>query len=211
MLTPVKTTGTRPQRNRRPSAASPVGTPDRDTHGPHYRLADYLDQHGRHRADQIPPIDFWNAAATYAHAADLTGLGNAAWSRGLYRDAAQLYKQATAQGIPQAASLFVDRLHILHPFDHRPVQLAATRVALHDPHGVAALLGKLSKVGAEQQAMILAQRAATHMLLDDPQGLRMLLMELRWAGAEQQALALAKRAATHTAVDDLLAVAALLS
>ncbi len=34
---------------------------------PLYRLADYLDQHGRrHRADQIPPADFWAAATDHA-------------------------------------------------------------------------------------------------------------------------------------------------
>src|SRR6185312_1485786 len=34
--------------------------------GPLYRLADYLDQHGRaHRAGQIPPAEFWSAAAAH--------------------------------------------------------------------------------------------------------------------------------------------------
>ena len=39
--------------------------------GPLYRLADYLDQHGRtDRKGQIPPADFWAAAADHAFPAD---------------------------------------------------------------------------------------------------------------------------------------------
>jgi len=61
-----------------------------------YRLADYLDQHGgAHRASQIPPAEFWAAAA--AHAAPGEQAVLAAAARGLYRDAAQLYKNAAAR------------------------------------------------------------------------------------------------------------------
>ena len=64
-----------------------------------YRLADYLDQHGRqHRKGQIPPPEFWAAAAAYALPTDQASLGNAARDRGLYRDAAQLHKNAAAAG-----------------------------------------------------------------------------------------------------------------
>ena len=39
--------------------------------GPQYRLADYLDQHGRvHRAGQIPPAEFWSAAAAHVSPGD---------------------------------------------------------------------------------------------------------------------------------------------
>ena len=63
--------------------------------GPLYRLADYLDQHGRaHRASQIPPAEFWSAAAAHAAPGDQAALGDAAHARGLYRDAAQLHKNA---------------------------------------------------------------------------------------------------------------------
>ena len=47
--------------------------------GPLYRLADYLDQHGRaHRASQIPPAEFWSAAAAHAAPGDQAALGDAA-------------------------------------------------------------------------------------------------------------------------------------
>ena len=77
--------------------------------GPLYRLADYLDQHGRaHRASQIPPAEFWSAAAAHAAPGDQAALGDAAHARGLYRDAAQLYKNAAASGNPHAAFYLAD-------------------------------------------------------------------------------------------------------
>ena len=77
--------------------------------GPLYRLADYLDQHGRaHRASQIPPAEFWSAAAAHAAPGDQAALGDAAHARGLYRDAAQLHKNAAASGNPRAA-LYLSR------------------------------------------------------------------------------------------------------
>src|ERR1019366_3050049 len=66
---------------------------------PLYRLADYLDQQGRsHRKSQLPPASFWAAAAHHASPGDQATLGNAARARGLYRDAAQLHKNAAACG-----------------------------------------------------------------------------------------------------------------
>ena len=54
---------------------------------PLYRLADYLDQHGRHhRKGQFPPAGFWAAAAGHAFPSDQAALGDAANARGLYRD-----------------------------------------------------------------------------------------------------------------------------
>ncbi len=90
----------------RPRPAQPAGRPRGDqptgvaaAAGPLYRLADYLDQHGRaHRASQIPPAEFWSAAAAHAAPGDQAALGHAADARGLYRDAAQLYKNAAASG-----------------------------------------------------------------------------------------------------------------
>ena len=103
----------------RPRAADPhpppPGQPARDPRGPArqhgrrsgplYRLADYLDQHGRaHRASQIPPAEFWSAAAAHAAPGDQAALGDAAHARGLYRDAAQLHKNAAASGDPRAVA-----------------------------------------------------------------------------------------------------------
>ena len=72
---------------------------------PLYRLADYLDQHGRsHRKSQLPPASFWTAAGHHAFPGDQATLGDAAHARGLYRDAAQLHKNAAAHGNSRAIS-----------------------------------------------------------------------------------------------------------
>ncbi|MEU5117025.1 hypothetical protein AB0G64_36750 [Streptomyces longwoodensis] len=204
ILTPVNTSGPRNERTRR--------RPERSPQGPHYLLADYLDQHGRrHRAETIPPIDFWTAAAHHAHPADLTALGNAAWDRGLYRDAAQLHKNATSHGNPYAAAIFVRSLHALHPTDQHPAQWAATYATVDDPRAVAWLLMELRLVGAGEQAAALAERAAAHTALNHPRGVARLLQELRKAGADEQAtVLLARNPAAHTALDDPEAVARLL-
>ncbi|GAA0219304.1 hypothetical protein GCM10009527_014340 [Actinomadura nitritigenes] len=176
-----------------------------------YRLADYLDQHSRtERADQIPPHSFWTAAAAHAHPTDLATFGEAAWDRGLYRHAAQLWKKATKHGDPDAAIRLVTHLYTLHPADLPPARYAAAHVALDDPQGVAALLGELRGVGANEQVAVLAARAAAHVALDDPHAVAALLGELRRVGAGEQAAVLARRAAAHVALDDPQGVAALL-
>ncbi len=135
-------------------------------------MADYLDQYGRrHRAETIPPIDFWAAAANHAHRADLNAPGDSAWNRGLYRDAAQLHKRATSHGNPQAAVTLVDHLHLLHPTDPRPARWAAIRAidaALDNPYAAARLLRVLGEVGAGEQVIALATRVATKAPLDNP-------------------------------------------
>ena len=160
--------------------------------GPLYRLADYLDQHGRaHRASQIPPAEFWSAAAAHAAPGDQAALGDAAHARGLYRDAAQLHKNAAASGNPRAALYLSDPPACLRA-DPRPAHWAAAHAALDDPDAVASLLDSLRQAGAhEQAAALLARDPAAHAALDDPDGVARLLDSLREAGAHEQAAALA--------------------
>ena len=54
--------------------------------------------------DQIPPAGFWAAAADHAFPGDQAALGDAAHDRGLYRDAAQLHKNAAAPRNPNAVT-----------------------------------------------------------------------------------------------------------
>ncbi|MES9526081.1 hypothetical protein [Streptomyces capoamus] len=213
ILTSVKTGADRNQRNRpsiRPGAGSARPQPGQQE--PAYRLADYLDQHGRHhRADAIPPVDFWTAAAHHAHPNDVGPLGNAAWRRGLYRDAAQLHKLATTHGHGHAAEALVRHLRRLHRADTRPAQWAAAHVALDYPGAVAWLLYVLRKVGAQEQVDALAARAATHVALDDPAVVARLLDRLREVGAQEQVdTLLARNPAPHAALDNPAAVARLL-
>jgi hypothetical protein len=110
--------------------------------GPLYRLADYLDQHGRaQRASRIPPAEFWSAAAAHAAPADQAALGGAAHDRGLYRDAAQLHKNAAASGNLRAAHYLSDPPDRLRA-DPRPAYWAAARAcAVPKPaHGPGLLL-----------------------------------------------------------------------
>jgi hypothetical protein len=192
-LTPIRP---RPGRTRsldgddQPSAGHPGLTGG----GPLYRIADYLDQHGRaHRKDQIPPAGFWAAAADHASPADQAALGHAAVARGLYRAAAQLHKNAAASGNSRAAYYLIDPLPCLHG-DGRPVSWAVAHVALDDPGDVAELLHALRRVGAHEQAAALLDRdPAAHVPLDDPGGVAELLGSLRQAGAHEQAAALVSR------------------
>ena len=179
--------------------------------GPLYRLADYLDQHGRaHCACQIPPAEFWSASAAHAAPGEQATLGEAAHSRGLYRDAAQLYKNAAASGNPRAA-LYLSRPPACLCADPRPAHWAAVHASLDDPRTVAMLLDKLREAGAHEQATaLLARDPAAQAAVDDPDDVASLLFELRKAGAHEQATALAHRAAAHASLDDPFAVLSLL-
>ncbi|MFF6815172.1 hypothetical protein ACFZAG_35600 [Streptomyces sp. NPDC012403] len=213
ILTPAKTAAPRNQRHRRPAATGrTAGQPTGSGQGPHYQLADYLDQHGRRcRTDQIPPIDFWTAAAAHAHPADLTDLGAAAWKRGLYRDAAQLHKHATTHGNPHAAAV-VNHFHTLHPTDPRPAQWATKHAALDNPYVVTHLLDVLRMARREEEAAaLLARVPVVHVALDNPDAVAVLLGALRAAGAEEQVAALlARDPVAHVALDNPDAVTSLL-
>ena len=180
--------------------------------GPLYRLADYLDQHGRaHRASQFPPAEFWSAAAAHATPGDQAQLGEAAHARGLYRDAAQLHKNAAAAGNPRAVTYLSRDLPDCVRADPRPAHWAATHAPLDRPGDVASLLDSLREAGAHEQTAALAARAAAGAPLDDPRAVASLLDSLRQAGAhEQAATLLARDPAAHAALDNPYAVADLL-
>ena len=179
---------------------------------PGYRLADYLDQHGRraHRG-LLPPAGFWDAAARFASLGELPALAEAAEAHGLLREAARLRKHAAACGDTGAATHLIRQLHSLDPADHDPAQWAAAHAALDNPYAVARLLEALREAGADDQATALAARAAAHAALDNPYDVAELLRVLRGAGADGQAATLlARDPAAHAALDDPYAVARLL-
>jgi hypothetical protein len=195
---------------RRPLRSRPAEPNSRDSYErvtgaqdePLYRLADFLDQHGRaYRSSQIPGAGFWTAAADHASAADQATLGDAAHARGLYRAAAQLHKNAAAAGNLRSAVYLCSPPPCLRA-DTRPAYWAATHATLYDPLGVAFLLEKLRDSGMQEQAITLAGRAATQVPLDNPFGVARLLGSLRGAGLHEQAITLAGRAATHVPLDN---------
>ena len=167
-----------------------------------------MDQHGRaHRASQIPPAEFWSTAAAYAAPGDQAALGDTAHDRGLYREAAQLHKNAAASGNPRAVLYLSDPPACLRA-DPRPAYWAAAH-AVDEPGFVAFLLGRLRQAGADEQAAALAARAAAHAALDDLLAVGSLLDSLREAGADEHAAALSSRAAAHAALHDSLGVGSL--
>jgi hypothetical protein len=180
--------------------------------GPLYRLADYLDQHGRtDRKGQIPPPGFWHAAATHAFPADQAALGYAAHARGLYRAAAQLRKNAAARGNLESVFYLADPSHWLLG-DARPVRWAIARAPLDDPSAVARLLGTLLEAHAprEQVTVLLQSDPATHVSLESPYAVAYLLDSLREADAPGQVTTLAGRAAANAPLENPDAVARLL-
>ena len=178
-----------------------------------YRLADYLDQHGRRaRRALIPPAEFWAAAARFASIGDLPALADAAEARGLLRDAARLRMHAAACGDTRDCALLIRRLHSLHSADQEPARWAAAHAAVDDPDAVARLLDALRAAGAHDQATaLLARDPAAHTALDNPDAVAWLLDALREAGANDQATALlARDPAAHAALDNPSAAARLL-
>ncbi|MEU8810669.1 tetratricopeptide repeat protein [Streptomyces violaceoruber] len=70
---------------------------------PQYRLADYLEQHGRlHRRTVRLPADVWGALVDHANPTDRIALGEAAGRRGLLQLGFRLYAKAAELGDPEA-------------------------------------------------------------------------------------------------------------
>ena len=175
---------------------------------PLYRLADYLDQHGRHhRRGQFPPAWFWVAAAGHALPGDQAALGDAACARGLYRDAAQLYKNAAARGNLRAVLYLGDPPDYLSG-DVGPVRWAVAHVSVGDPDAVTDLLYGMPP--EEQVTALLDRDPAAHASLEDLDAVAGLLGALWAVGAAGQVTALADRAAAHIPLNDPAAVADLL-
>jgi uncharacterized protein YidB (DUF937 family) len=180
---------------------------------PVYRLADYLDQHGRRTRQQVmPPSSFWAAAVTSAPSSDVQALARAAETRGMLLHSARLRKQAATQGDSASATMLIRRLRSLWPDDDRPAQWVAARPMLDNASAVATLLLALREAGAhEQVATLLARDPATQVDLHAPGAVATLLAVLREAGAhEQVATLLARDPATQVDVGATWDVATLL-
>jgi uncharacterized protein YidB (DUF937 family) len=195
----------------RPAPVQAAGNTPPAPGGPAYKLADYLDQHGRrHRAAGFPPDEFWSAAAGCGSPGSQAALGAAARGRGLFRHAAQLRKNAARNGDPNAAAALIADMHRLDPTDQRAASWAVVHVSLDDPNGVVGLLERLRAVGASEQIAELAERAAAGVALDSPDGVAILLGTLQEVGTADQFTQLAERAAAGAALDNPFNVGILL-
>ena len=157
-----------------------------------YRVADYLDQHGRRtRQDQLGPPSLWDTLiARTDSAGDLTRLGQAARDRGLYRHAAALWTTAVTLGSTDAAMRLIDHLRQVSPDDTtRAAQWIASHISLDNLLGVADLMEALDAAGAS---------GAIRTLLDRDPFLNVILDVARATAAERDAA----RAAARASLDD---------
>ncbi len=171
--------------------------------GPLYQLADFLEQYGQtERAGIIPPVRFWEAAAMYAHPRDMRVLAEAAWARGLYRDAVQLWKNATFRGDAQASGPLVGALDELQNLDDETAGWIVEHVTLSDGWGLAGLLDALLGLGMDTHFELLARRVAAEVAVDSSCDVAHLLRILWQSDSMEPLGVLATRAADGAALND---------
>jgi hypothetical protein len=183
---------------------------------PVYRLADYLDQHGRgSRADEVPPSEFWTALADHLDPAGLRDFAGAAVRRGLYRDGARLYLRAAAHGDLEAGGSLVELLHKAHPGDRRSARRVVASLpgepGFDNPIGVVLLVLDLRDAGADWQIGELAGRIAARVPLTNTRVIAELLDCFLTAGADRRAITALADRATRAPLDDTEGVVNLLA
>ncbi|MFF1779786.1 hypothetical protein [Streptomyces virginiae] len=153
-----------PRPERRPPGASP-STPDRAGHsvGPVFRLADYLEQHGRTTRSRLcPPASFWASAHTHlSRAIDLYDLSRAAeslhrmqWAHHLLHRAADLGSAAALTRLGQLSERDADTETA------KAFYLKAAH--LSDAEGMAQLALLRARGGDHEGANAMARRAAAN-------------------------------------------------
>ena len=167
--------------------------------GPAYRLADYLDQHGRRaRRGQYPPVEFWAAWPASPSPPPSAPSPRPPRIAACCVTPPGCASTPTAYGDAIQAQLLIQRMYSLRPADHSPAQWAAAHAASKTrppspscwpPCGGRAWSSRLSD--------LLARNPAAHVLVEHPGGVGELLKLLREAGADQQVTDLATRAAAH--------------
>lgn len=181
-----------------------------------FRIAGYLDQHGRRtRQDQLGPASLWDALtarAAGAGAGDLTRVAQAARDRGLYRHAAALWTAAVSAGSADAARRLVAHLREVSPGDAAlAARWAVGRVRLDDPWDLARLLDELRAAGAGDAVRALLDRdPAGQVSIEHHWDAIELLAALHAAGATGAAGILAARIVEHASLEHLPSVASLL-
>ncbi|MFF3343264.1 helix-turn-helix domain-containing protein [Streptomyces flavidovirens] len=229
---PLRQTTPRPLR-RPPAPACAATTGAEAGRGPQFRLADYLEQHGRtSRRHLCPPASFWHAALTHlAHPDDLNRIADEAEKRLRLQWAHHLRHQAAAHGSPVALALLAvlraeagdpDGAEVLarqaagHGNTDALRQLAVTRELAGDWDGAEALLRQAAGLGDTDASRQLARmreatgdRDGAEALLrqaaglGDTDALRQLAEMREEAGDRDGAEALIQQAADHGDTDAL--------
>ncbi|MEU6212730.1 hypothetical protein ABZ891_22845 [Streptomyces sp. NPDC047023] len=199
---------TTPRTQRRPPAPAPapaVHGPVPSTAGPMFRLADYLEQHGRtSRRPLCPPASFWHAAHTHlTDPDDLNNLTQAAENRQRLQWAHSLRHRAADHGSTSALLRLAVMREVAGDRDGAEVlyQQAAdhgSTSALHRPAVMREVAG--DRDGAEA----LARQAADH---GSTSALEILAEMREVAGDRDGAEVLYQQAADHGSTSALLRLA----
>ncbi|MFB8247380.1 hypothetical protein ACFC5X_20340 [Streptomyces sp. NPDC055952] len=197
---PLRNTALRPQR-RPPTPSPPADIPAPATAGPMFRLADYLEQHGRTaRRPLCPPASFWHAALTHpTHPDDLNNLATAAQAKHRLQWAHHLLHRAADHGSTDALARLAEGRE--EAGDREGAQRLYRQAA---DHGDTYALGRLAVgrevAGDREGAEDLAQRAAGHGSTNAMTLLALMREERDREGAEH----LYRQAADHGSTDALV-------
>ncbi|WP_336116250.1 tetratricopeptide repeat protein [Streptomyces sp. PTD9-10] len=176
---PLRRTGARPDRR-------PPGAPLDPALGPVFRLADYLEQHGRKaRRAKCPPASFWHAAFTHlARPEDLNDLAESAVDRHRLQWAYHLHHRAADLG-DLSALVYMGRMQEGFGRNEEAEDLFRQAAESGDSNALLELAFMYKKFGAEQEAYSLFRlaadagnrRAVIHLVLN-------LVDDGDWEGAE---------------------------
>ena len=182
-LAPLRRVRPRPARRSSAAQAAPSHS---------YRLADYLEQHGRRgRARLCPPESFWQAAHTHLPAESLINLADAARMRHRFQWADQLTQQAADSGNTEAIARLAEIRRTNGAWKEADLLLQQAADA-GSTHALVRLAVIRHTAGHSDEAEELAQRAAD---AGDARGLGRLAEIREVYGNRKKAEELALRAA----------------
>lgn len=152
-----------PLRRRRSRSTKPLTHQGNARLGPAYRLADYLEQHGRNVAESVcPPASFWEAALHHLIEPDVSSLAVAAKRRHRTYWAYQLWQKAADAGSTEALA-----------------RLAVLREELGDEEGAEQLAWLAADAGNTEA---LTKIAESRQLAGDEEGAEQLARQAADAG-----------------------------
>ncbi|MFF5759819.1 helix-turn-helix domain-containing protein [Streptomyces longwoodensis] len=194
----------RPQRHP-PGSSAPADIPSPRSPGPVFRLADYLEQHGRTaRRHLCPPATFWHAAYTHLTApGDLYNLAEGAQSRHRLQWAHHLRLRAADHGSTDALAILV-RIRERDGELESAANLALQAAELGDPDPLVALAQLREAAGDREDAENLYRQAVD---AGDAHALVCLAQMREEAGDPQGAEDLARQAADKGDTHALTALA----
>ncbi|MGW5640461.1 helix-turn-helix domain-containing protein [Streptomyces sp. NPDC003832] len=159
---PLRRTTPRPPQ-RPPAPTTDAGTPSLRPSVPVFRLADYLEQHGRTtRRHLCPPASFWNAAHTQLiHLDDLDNLTRAAKKRHRLQWAHHLLQRAADHGSREALYRLAEMRE--EAGDREAAELLFRQAADHgSPAALVRLAEMREEAGDRKAAEALARQAASN-------------------------------------------------